>query len=810
MNFFLWNYSQGINLYFQNWWLSLRKINHFFSLSSLFSTLFYPWKRLSIDNDVGFNIKKFFENLSFNLISISIGFTVRIFLIIFCLLSLIITSLFYLIFLFIYICLPFLSLPWYFKSKINESIEINNLLSSKGDLFISPAGKFILKHLNSSPELIDYLSSLSFDQSINPVSNFESYFKALFSQHSNVEESLAKFSLSTIDIILAARWWDLSVSYTQKPDKQFDLGRPGIGSNLVYGYSVNLDKHSEDLSLVKPYHHRLIGRTNLVTQIKNVLESGRSVILTGQPGVGRMTVVFEFTHKLITGQLGRYFNCKRVLRLDYQSAISSGDVENKRTIIKNLLIEAERAGNIILVIKDFQRLVNPGISGYDFTDVISDVMSHHKAPFIALCDTNDYQRYISLNPRINKYFDVIEVTPPTTDEAMDILLFSASENEKKSGVTFTISCLRKLLDGSDRFINDIPFPEKVLELLTELTIQKSSSKNKIATVEDAVTLLSEKTKIPMTSLTDSAKAKLSNIEDIIHQTLIGQDNAIKLIGKSLRTRAVGLKNQDRPIGSFLFLGPTGVGKTETAKVLSRVYFGDEDSIIRFNMAEYAGSEGISRLIGSSSQNQLGSLTTAIKEKPASLVLFDEIEKAPPEVFNLLLTLLDEGYITDAFNQKIICSNIFVIATSNAGAEFIRQQVSQQVSSDNLQKSVVNFVQQNHIFSNEFLNRFDGVVVYEPLDKGKLNSITRLMLQKLQDNLRSKNIFMEYDENVIQKLVDENYEPSLGARPIRRAIDIVLSDIFSQKILNNQIVGGDKVHLSALGDKDQFKIEKVVS
>ncbi len=596
----------------------------------------------------------------------------------------------------------------------------------------------------------------------------------------------------------------------QKPDKQFDLGRPGIGSNLVYGYSVNLDKHSEDLSQVKPYHHHLIGRSNIVARIKNVLESGRSVILTGQPGVGRMTVVFEFTHKLITGQLGRYFNCKRVLRLDYQSAISSGDVENKRTIIKNLLIEAERAGNIILVIKDFQRLVNPSISGYDFTDVISDVLSHYKAPFIALCDTNDYQSFISLNPRINKYFDVIEVTPPTTDEAMDILLFSASENEKKSGVTFTISCLRKLLDGSDRFINDIPFPEKVLELLTELTIQKSSSKNKLATVEDAMALLSEKTKIPLTSLTDSAKAKLSTIEDIIHQTLIGQDNAIKLIGKSLRTRAVGLKNQDRPIGSFLFLGPTGVGKTETAKVLSRVYFGDEDSIIRFNMAEYAGPEGISRLIGSSSQNQLGSLTTAIKEKPASLVLFDEIEKAPPEVFNLLLILLDEGYITDAFNQKIICSNIFVIATSNAGAEFIRQQVGQQVSSDNLQKSVVDFIQQNHIFSNEFLNRFDGIVVYEPLDRGKLNSITRLMLQKLQDNLRSKNIFMEYDENVIQKLVDENYEPSLGARPIRRAIDIILSDIFSQQILDNQIVGGDKVHLSALEDKDQFKIEKIVS
>ena len=231
---------------------------------------------------------------------------------------------------------------------------------------------------------------------------------------------------------------------------------------------------------------------------------------------------------------------------------------------------------------------------------------------------------MSHDDKIAKYFDAIEVMPPTKEEAMDILLLTAKISEDKYRLTFTLPALRQLLDGSDRFISDIPFPEKVLELLQELTIQKSSSANKIITLDDANNLLAEKTKVPLARLTESEKSRLTQLEEIIHQNLIGQDAAVSLIGKSLRTRSIGLKNEDRPIGSLLFLGPTGVGKTETAKVLAEVYYGDDKSILRYDMAEYAGADGINRLIGSAIQNQIGSLTSSVKGHPSSLLLFDEI------------------------------------------------------------------------------------------------------------------------------------------------------------------------------------------
>ncbi len=416
----------------------------------------------------------------------------------------------------------------------------------------------------------------------------------------------------------------------------------------------------------------------------------------------------------------------------------------------------------------------------------------------------DYQRFLSRDSRLSKYFDPIEVLPPSKEEAKKILFLAASQKEASTGLIFSISAINALLDGSERYITETPFPEKTLDLLGEVAASLPPNGG-VVTVDQVNEIISLKTKIPLARLTESEKQQLSNLEQIIHQELINQDSAVSLIAKSLRSRSVGLKDEKRPVGSFLFLGPSGVGKTQTAKVLAKVYYGSGTKIIRFDMAQYVGPEGVARLIGSAAQNQPGELTSAIKNQPASLLLLDEIEKSPPEIFNLFLTLLDEGYITDAFGQKIICSHLFVIATSNAGAEHIRQLVGSGVSGDRLQTEVVDFVQKSQVFSPEFINRFDGVVVFEPLDQSKLVQVAGLLLKDLQNNLKLRNILVSFDEQVPAKLVRENFDPAFGARPLRRAIDLTLSDIISRAILSGEIKEGDNITVSALSAPNEFTL-----
>jgi ATP-dependent Clp protease ATP-binding subunit ClpC len=820
MEFLAWHYSEGLNLYLRRWYYLMAWIMHYFSLPMLLPTLFSPWKRLiDTENIVGFDIQKIFRQLTFNLISRCIGAIVRLFLLVLGLMAFMPTFLLGLIGLIFWVACPIIGLPYFFTSdrhhqrfftRLVESMRAdkNNCISI---LFDNSPGKFVLSKVGVEQQTLSRLADLSGLnlEDFQPQS-YEEIMERFVKSAVWKEEDLQKTDMNYPDFILSARWWDLIYGLQSDQDEdRIKLSRPGLGLELLFGYTPQLDQVSTDLSLPREFSHHLIGREALVNRIERELTGGNSVILVGQPGVGKKTVVLDFAKRAMEGELGSSLIYKRVLELDYNFLLSQSlDVNQKKAQLSYLLTEASQAGNVILVIKDIHRLTYPEIEGLDFTDLFEKHLEGRKLKIIAISSRNDYERFVVPNSRLRKFLQPVEVAATPKEDALLILFEAASQWEKIKRITFSIQSLETLLNGTDRYITDTPFPEKALELLDHVVVYLEKNNRQRAMPDDVNAVLSEQTGISLAHLTEKEKKLLADLEEILHRNLVGQDAAVTLISKSLRARVVGVKNENRPVGSFLFLGPTGVGKTQTAKTLAEVYYGSAEYLLRFDMAEYAGQEGLSRLIGSVNRNQPGVLTTAIKNKPASLLLLDEIEKAPPEVYNLFLSLLDEGQITDAFGKKISCRHLFVIATSNASAEKVRELVSQNAPADKLQAEIIEYIQKNGIFSPEFLNRFDGVVVFQPLTKTELVQIARLMLGELQTNLQKRNIHLEITPQLCDRVARDGYQPQLGARPMRRIVDITIGDVLGKAILKEEIKNGDHIEIIPQGKSQNYSVRKV--
>jgi ATP-dependent Clp protease ATP-binding subunit ClpC len=604
--------------------------------------------------------------------------------------------------------------------------------------------------------------------------------------------------------------WDKKWAAVTDPDVDPNMGRPGIGYELLFGFTPTLTKLSVDLGAPQPFSHHLIGRKNIVERIERTLNSDSNVFLIGDPGVGKKTIVLEFARRAAEGLLGRKMAYRRVLEFDHNYLLSeSVDVNQKKVKLATALAEAESAGNVILVVRDLHRLTNSSLEGFDFTDVFEEYLEKRKLKVIAITTGAEYEKYLSQNMRLRKYFEIIRAEQPPIEDATEILIEAADIWETRRGIISLTPALRTIIEDSDRYVTDTPFPEKAIELLDAVVFDKEqNSPGTPITADDVNKVLSERTGVPTARITQAEKQKLGKLEDIIHQRLINQDKAINLIGKILRSKSIGVVRNNRPLGSFLFLGPTGVGKTETAKVLAKVYFGSTENILRFDMAEYAGREGLERLIGSATTNLPGSLSTSVQNKPASLLLLDEIEKSPPQILNLFLSLLDEGSFTDAFGKKINGQNLFVIATSNAGASYIRNLVEKNTSKDDMQKQVIDFVINQGIFSPEFINRFDAAVVYEPLGEEHLVQIARVMFGEVAESLKEQGIKLVSDESAWRKLAQDGYDPAFGARPMRRVLELSVGDVIGKGILSGEIAEGDTIQILPGEGKEEYSWKKV--
>jgi ATP-dependent Clp protease ATP-binding subunit ClpC len=820
MDFLAWHYTRGTRFYLKRYLFALAWVGHYFSLPLLVCTLFSPWKRLvEKKTGSGFNAADYFRRVSFNFISRAMGAVVRMALLLAGLVTLVVVMISGILGLGVWLVLPVLSLGIYLTGKKLPSEVVGRMKAAIDEnpagalkiVFESEAGEFVLRHTGLVlSEVLASAKKTEFGFGDFEPASYGQLMTWLVGMGVWDEGFFNSRNISSNDLVDAALWWDSKRGEEAKVEDYPSLGRPGVGLELLYGYTPTLDKYSVDLSTPQPFSHHLIGRQNVVSRMERVLTSGNSVVLMGQPGVGKKTVVLEFARRARSGQLGEKMAYKRILELDFNFVFSeSGDLNKKKAQLAVILGEAASAGNVILVVRDLHRITHPDIEGLDFTDVLEGFLEARELKIIAISTSVEYERFISPNMRLRKFFETVEVTQPSKEEAMEILLSAADWWERMKALTITVPALRKILDESDRYITETPFPEKALEILdASVVYEEQKGEDGVVGVNDVAGILTEKTGIPFGVISEVDKEKLVNLEEIIHGRLVDQETAVGLISQILRSKSMGVVNSARPLGSFLFLGPTGVGKTETAKVLANVYYGSSENILRFDMAEYAGGEGIERLIGSLAGGAPGVLTTGIKNRPASLLLLDEIEKATPQVFNLFLSLLDEGVITDALERKINCRNLFVIATSNAGAEQIRRLVSGGVRGESLQREVLDYVLREGIFSPEFINRFDGTVVYEPLGKEELVEVARLMFGDLADNMKKKNINLEFSGEAVEGLVTEGFDPVFGARPMRRLVEIKLGDMIGKALLAGELKSGDRIRIERGKDNKGFSWRKM--
>ncbi len=676
-----------------------------------------------------------------------------------------------------------------------------------------PGGHFFVARFGLGPNFLTELSSKLPEQSLAiweranqlreqlgaATINANMLLVALVEQMPSHDQLLAQLQLDADDIVKGAAWFEHIHEIIAKHQGRKLMG--GIGRDWSFGYTPLLSRFALNVSdqvLRSGLLSRDIeGHQDVLRQITKLLAGGgrQNAVLIGPTGVGKTNMVYDFAEQLMMpdGDIPKVLQYRQVVALDPASLIAQargrGELEG---LVQNLFVEAIKAKNIIIFLDEAQLFLQDGTGSVDLSNLLLPILDGGAVRIILAMDEQRWLQLAQQNPSLAQYMNRVNVAPLTQADTMLVLEDQLLVMEFRYKVTYMYQALAEAYRLGERYVQDQAMPGKAISLLESAAQQAEGGLVTAHSVQQAV----EKVfgiKVGNARAIDERETLL-NLEQFIHQRMINQSRAVNVVSNALRRARAGVRNQDRPIGTFLFLGPTGVGKTELAKSLAAVYFGGENRLVRVDLNEFGQPQDVNRLIADGAEDP-HSLTAQIGKQPFSVVLLDEIEKAHPNVLNTLLQLLDEGLLRDIKNRAISFRDAIVIATSNAGADRIRQYIDAGQELDQFEQPFMNELIDSGQFKPEFLNRFDEIVVFRPLKPEELLQVVDLIISSINKTLAVQKVSVHLADEAKQLLVKTGYDPRLGARPMRRIVQRAVEDLVAKRMLSGQIAAGSVIEVS---------------
>jgi ATP-dependent Clp protease ATP-binding subunit ClpC len=609
----------------------------------------------------------------------------------------------------------------------------------------------------------------------------------------SILDALSRLKHRPEDVAAIVQWLAQDLTYMRRPKPSFG----GIGRDWASGFTPRLNQFGHNISASierSGAHFGSLVESPGVMSIRGAFSQGSTAVaLIGENGIGKTSHAYALAESVLAEHRDPNLEHKQIYTLSASSIISAaqrpGDLEY---VVTMLLNEASHAGNIILFLDDAMSFFTSGPGAFNATQILLPVIQSRSVFFIMAVTPHEYQQLKSQNASFAGLLTPVVIQELGEAEVLKSLTNAASNFENRQKVLVAYEALQEAYRLSGRYEQDMAYPGKAVRLLEQSIVHSSNGIVTAVSVQAAI----EQTKgVKVGSAAPVEAAQLLNLEDRIHERMINQTRAVSVVANALRRSRAGVSSPNRPIGSFLFLGPTGVGKTELAKSIAATYFSNEASMIRLDMSEYQQESDVSRLL-SGGENEASSLILSIRKQPFSVVLLDEIEKAHPNVLNLLLQLLDEGQLTDTSGRGASFKDAVVIVTSNAGADSIRKRIEAGEELETFEKQFTDELISSGQFRPELLNRFDEIVLFRPLKPDELAQVVRLMLVGINNTLSTQQITVSLTDAAIMKIVEVGNDPRLGARPMRRALQRAVEDTVAKKILEGSVRPGDQVSLDA--------------